>query len=320
MDTLGQQTRGETRPKEVLLVAHTGRPINIATAGLAAELLHDAGIDVRVAVREGDETMNHHPVLSQFKHVPHVPESAIGAEFVLVLGGDGTFLRAADLAHAADLPVLGINLGHVGFLAEWEKDSLDEAMARVTSGKFDIEERMTIQVEVFGADGEPLGQGWALNEVSVENTNRQGVLDAILEVDARPVSAFGCDGVLVSTPTGSTAYAFSAGGPVLWPELDAILVVPNNAHALFTKPLVVSPQSVVAVESQASAFPAVAVMDGFRSIPVPPGARVEVRRGERPVKWVRLDNRPFTDRLVSKLRLPTEGWRGPNEAKHTHGA
>ena len=138
-----------------------------------------------------------------------------------------------------------------------------------------------------------------------------GVLDAILEVDGRPVSSFGCDGVLISTPTGSTAYAFSAGGPVLWPELDAILVVPNNAHALFTKPLVVSPRSTVAVESNPDASPAMAVMDGFRPIPMPPGSRVEVVRGARPVRWVRLDESTFTDRLVTKLRLPVSGWRGP---------
>ena len=130
------------------------------------------------------------------------------------------------------------------------------------------------------------------------------------------MGAVGCDGVIISTPTGSTAYAFSAGGPVLWPELDAILVVPNNAHALFTKPLVVSPRSEVAVESRSASFPAHVVMDGFRKFEMPPGSRVEVVRGERSIKWVRLDERPFTDRLVSKLRLPVEGWRGPGQRRH----
>lgn len=300
------------RPEAVLLVPHTGRKSNVATAALAAELLNDAGITVRVLVHGTGEVVASHPVLSQFATVTHCAEAVEGIDFVLVLGGDGTFLRAADLAHQANLPVLGINLGHVGFLAEWEKDSLDEAMRRVIGGDFRVEERMTLDLEVHDAEGNLLGTGWALNEVSVENQMRSGVLDAVLEVDQRPVSAFGCDGVLVSTPTGSTAYAFSAGGPVLWPELDAILVVPNNAHALFTKPLVVSPHSMVAVESQPESFPALAVMDGFRSIEMPPGSRVEVCKGKRPVRWVRLDDLPFTDRLVSKLRLPTEGWRGKN--------
>lgn len=298
-------------PKKVLLVPHTGRPRNVASAALAAELLDDAEVQVRVVARPSDTVIESHPVLSQFERVPRDEKAARDIDLVLVLGGDGTFLRAADLSFAADIPVLGINLGHVGFLAEWEEESLNEAVNRVTTGDYRIEERMTIAVTVRDASGKIIGSGWALNEVSVENNTRNGVLDAILEVDGRPVSAFGCDGVLVSTPTGSTAYAFSAGGPVLWPELDAILVVPNNAHALFTKPLVVSPQSKVAVESNPDSYDATAVMDGFRKLPVPPGARVEVTRGSKSVKWVRLDDRPFTDRLVTKLRLPVEGWRGP---------
>lgn len=170
---------------------------------------------------------------------------------------------------------------------------------------------MTLDIEVSDCNGRLLDRGWALNEASVENLNRSGVLDAILEVDGRPVSSFGCDGILISTPTGSTAYAFSAGGPVLWPSLDALLVVPNNAHALFTKPLVVSPDSKIAVESATATTPAIVILDGFREISMPPGARVEAVRGVHPVKWVRLDNQPFTDRLVSKLHLPVHGWRGP---------
>lgn len=299
--------------RRVLLVPHTGRSSNIESAILAAKLLDDAGIDVRVLINDADDPIAEHPVLGRFTHVRHAADAAEGAELVLVLGGDGTFLRAADMAHAVDLPVLGINLGHVGFLAEWESDSLEEALKRVIDRDYRIEDRMTLNVVVLDGGGEEIGRGWALNEVSIENLNRRGVLDATLEVDARPVASFGCDGVLISTPTGSTAYAFSAGGPVLWPELDAILVVPNNAHALFTKPLVVSPKSTVAVESNSDTSAAMAVMDGFRPIPMPPGSRVEVTRGERPVRWVRLDSSPFTDRLVSKLRLPVTGWRGPQK-------
>ena len=177
---------------------------------------------------------------------------------------------------------------------------------------------MTLDIVVRDRSLDITGRGWALNELSVENLDRRGVLDATLEIDGRPVSTFGCDGVLVSTPTGSTAYAFSAGGPVLWPELDAILVVPNNAHALFAKPLVVSPHSQVAVESHVTSSPAVAVMDGFRSIQMPPGSRVEVVRGERPVRWVRLDHSTFTDRLVTKFRLPVAGWRGPGTSSESN--
>lgn len=300
-----------TDQRRVLLVPHAGRKPNVESAARAAELLQSAGIEVRVVEHQDPTPLDEHPVLSQLERCQHDSFATDGVELVLVLGGDGTFLRAADLAHQADLPVLGINLGHVGFLAEWEAESLDEAIERVIHRDYRVEERMTLDVLVRDTNLETIGRGWALNEVSVENLHRSGVLDAVLEIDSRPVSSFGCDGVLISTPTGSTAYAFSAGGPVLWPELDAILVVPNNAHALFTKPLVVSPHSTVAVESVSQASPASAVMDGFRSVAMPPGSRVEIRRGRRSVKWVRLDSKPFTDRLVTKLRLPVEGWRGP---------
>ncbi|MCH6196167.1 NAD kinase [Corynebacterium mastitidis] len=269
--------------REVLLVPPMGD--NVEAAQRAAELLSAGNVTVRP------------------------PRAGVSAnvELVLVLGGDGTFLRAADLAHEADLPVLGINLGHVGFLAEWEAESLEEAVGRVIDRDYRVEDRMTIDATVLSESLAPIAHGWALNEVSIENVHRHGVLDASLEVDGRPVSSFGCDGVLISTPTGSTAYAFSAGGPVLWPELDAILVVPNNAHALFTKPLVISPHSTAAVESLS---PARVVMDGFREVTMPAGARVEAARGKRPVRWVRLDDSPFADRLVSKLDLPVQGWRG----------
>ena len=297
--------------RAVLLVAHTGRRANLESAGKAAVLLDAEGIAVRVLDSGHPGVLEQDPVLSRFQRVEHEPSATDGVELVLVLGGDGTFLRGADLAHQADLPVLGINLGHVGFLAEWESDSLDEAILRVIAGDYDIEDRMTLDVVVRDENRRVLSTGWALNEVSVENTNRRGVLDAILEVDARPVSSFGCDGVLVSTPTGSTAYAFSAGGPVVWPELDAMVVVPNNAHALFAKPLIVSPHSQVAVESLSDASAAIAIMDGFRTADMPPGSRIEVCRGKRPVRWVRLDHTPFTDRLVTKFRLPVTGWRGP---------
>lgn len=301
--------------REILLVPHTSRTGNIESAARAAQLLEEADIHVRLLEQADSKAIDGHASLARLDRVPHTSEAAKNCELVLVLGGDGTFLRAADLAHAQDIPVLGINLGHVGFLAEGEAESLDLVIRRVVEQSYRIEERMTIDISVFDSRGELIDEGWALNEVSVENLNRRGVLDAILEVDQRPVSSFGCDGVLISTPTGSTAYAFSAGGPVLWPELDAILVVPNNAHALFTKPLVVSPQSMVAVESQPTTSPAMVVMDGFRPIAMPPGSRTEVVRGNRPVKWVRLDDSPFTDRLVRKLRLPVEGWRGPATQK-----
>jgi NAD+ kinase len=159
-----------------------------------------------------------------------------------------------------------------------------------------------------------IGQGWALNEASLEKGTHLGVLGVVLEVDGRPVSAFGCDGVLVATPTGSTAYTFSAGGPILWPDLEAMLLVPNNAHALFSRPMVTSPNANIAIEVDADGNDAVVLCDGRRQMPVPAGARLEVTRCSTPVRWVRLDSAPFSDRLVRKFRLPVTGWRGPTTA------
>lgn len=299
--------------RRVLLVPHFYRKDNIESASLAARLLRKAGIDVRLPASLENSLVDHDDMLRSIEHVVDDENAATGCELVLVLGGDGTFLRAANYAHQQDVPVLGINLGHVGFLAEGEAESLDQVIAAIVQREYRVENRMTLGVTVFDADDAPLATGWALNECSIENADRSQVLDAFLDIDYRPVSSFGCDGVLVSTPTGSTAYAFSAGGPVMWPELDALLVVPNNAHALFAKPLVVSPSSVVGIRTSSSTGQACVVLDGFRRLVLSPGNRVEVTRGERPVRWVRLDDRPFADRLVDKFQLPVAGWRGPKK-------
>jgi NAD+ kinase len=228
---------------------------------------------------------------------------------MLTLGGDGTLLRAAETARPVGVPLLGVNLGHVGFLAEAEQESLNEALRAIADRDYEVEERMTVDAVAF-VNGAEIARSWALNEVSVEKSSRERILEVVLEVDCRPLSAFGCDGVLCSTPTGSTAYAFSAGGPILWPQVQALLLVPSNAHALFARPMVISPDSQVAIEIQLTGPPAVLDCDGRRTAALPPGARVEVTQGATPVRMVRLDGRPFTDRLVRKFDLPIRGWRG----------
>ena len=186
--------------REILLVPHFYRPDNIASASKAASLLEDAGIRVRLLDQGepgSEQPIDKDPVLNQLERVAPDSQAAAGCELVLVLGGDGTFLRAAAVAREQDLPVLGINLGHVGFLAEGEAESLETAIAHVIDRTYFVEDRMTIDVQVLDAEGKPIETSWALNECSVENTDRTRVLDAILEVDFRPVSSFGCDGVLI---------------------------------------------------------------------------------------------------------------------------
>jgi len=294
--------------RTVLVTAHTGRDDAMRSARFVAERLTAAGITVRTLAGE---------LISPSAHeVPTSDEAAAGAELVIVLGGDGSLLRAAELSRPAKVPLIGVNLGHVGFLAEAEPDGLADLVERVVARDYAVEERMTIDVSVR-RNGTGLASTWALNEATVEKAARERVIEVIIEVDGRPLSRWGGDGVVCSTPTGSTAYAFSAGGPVVWPEVEALLMVPISAHALFAPPMVVSPQSVLAIELIVASETSGAVLwcDGRRKVDLPPGARVEVRRGALPVLLARLqaaDSRggSFTDRLVAKFGLPVAGWRG----------
>ncbi|MFD4639328.1 NAD kinase [Lentzea sp. NPDC058436] len=293
--------------REVLLVVHTGHQSNIDLARQVAGRLAVGGVTTRVL---DDEARDLGPSCCT-KVVPADDHAAEGTELVLVLGGDGTLLRGAELARPARVPVLGVNLGRVGFLAEADSDALHEAVGHVLERDYFVEERMTLDL-IATVNGEVVVKTWALNEISVEKLIRERILEVVVEVDGRPVSAFGCDGVLCATPTGSTAYAFSAGGPVVWPDVQAILVVPSNAHALFARPLVVSPKSHVAFEIEATGHPAALSADGRRTFELPAGARIEIVEGAIPLKVVRLRQAPFTDRLVEKFDLPVKGWRGPS--------
>ena len=243
------------------------------------------------------------------------PTAAEGVEMVFALGGDGTLLRAAELARPARAPLLGINLGRVGFLAEAEIGDVDVAVERVVAGQYTVEERLTIDVTVH-LDGAELARSWALNEASVEKGGRERMLEVRVDVDGRPLSRYGCDGVVCATPTGSTAYAFSAGGPVVWPGVEALLLVPISAHALFSRALVTSPSSIITIAVDPHAPAAVLNCDGRRGFDVPAGSVVTVRRGDIPVRVARLRPQPFTDRLVAKFGLPVAGWRASGHADH----
>jgi NAD+ kinase len=305
-----------TRERTVLLVVHTGREEATETARRVEKVLGDNAIGLRVlsaeAVDRGSLQLAPDDMRAlgvDIEVVDPDPFAADGCELVLGLGGDGTFLRAAELARNAEIPVLGVNLGRIGFLAEAEAEAIDIVLEHVVTRSYRVEARLTLDIAVR-VKGQVINRGWALNDASLEKGPRLGVLGVVVEVDGRPVSTFGCDGVLVATPTGSTAYAFSAGGPVLWPDLEALLVVPNNAHALFARPMVTSPDAAIAIEIEADGNDAVVFCDGRREMLVPAGGRLEVRRCDVSVKWARLDSAPFTDRLVRKFRLPVAGWRG----------
>ena len=227
-------------------------------------------------------------------------------EVAVVLGGDGTMLRAAEVTREQQIPLLGVNLGHVGFLAEVEKPPLSAIVSAITKREYVLDSRMVLQYAVK-RDGKTVSQGWALNEVTVE-LERSTMVELFLEIDGRPISRWGCDGLICSTPTGSTAYAFSAGGPVVWPEVDALVVLPISAHALFSRPLVISPQSEIGVKVESKE--AVLSADSLRKFNLLAGDRVVITKDSHVVKLAHLTNTVFSDRLVAKFKLPVEGWRG----------
>ncbi|SCE20600.1 NAD+ kinase [Streptomyces sp. DvalAA-14] len=296
----------ENQDRTVFLLTHTGREAAIRSAELVVNGLLRSGIGVRLLEDEAADL----PLPPSVQLVGEIGPGAVqGCELIIVLGGDGTLLRGAEFARASGVPMLGVNLGRVGFLAEAERDDLDNVVERVVTREYEVEERMTLDVLVRNG-GHIVHTDWALNEASVEKASRERLLEVVTEVDGRPVSRFGGDGVVCATPTGSTAYAFSAGGPVVWPEVEALLMVPISAHALFAKPLVTSPRSVLAVEVQPQTPHGVLWCDGRRTVELQPGARVEVRRGAVPVRLARLHHASFTDRLVAKFALPVAGWRG----------
>ncbi|MFM8205342.1 MAG: NAD kinase [Actinomycetales bacterium] len=228
------------------------------------------------------------------------------AELVLVLGGDGTILRGAEIAHGSELPVLGINLGHVGFLAQIEKPSIAILVDAISNRSYSVEKRMTLAYKVERGDS-VLTNGWALNEVAVER-NTEAMIELFVQIDHRPLSRWGCDGVICATPTGSTAYAFSAGGPVVWPDVDALVLLPLAAHALFSDPMVVSPRSQIAIDVESEI--GVLSADGLRKVQLVEGDRIILTSEKSFISLAHIDNAPFTDRLVAKFKLPVDGWRG----------
>lgn len=299
--------------RSVLLVAHTERQLSLTGGRDMVRQLTGAGVTVRVLADQVQALG-----VADVETV-EAEGAADGCELVVVLGGDGTLLGAAELARPAGAPLLGVNVGRVGFLAETEPEQLESTVRCVIDAAYVVEERTTLEVVALLPDGSRI-EGWALNEAAIERDEPARMLEVLVEVDGRPLSRWGCDGVLCATPTGSTAYAFSAGGPVVWPDVDALLIVPNNAHALFSRPMVVSPRSTVAVQIALSSVPAILSGDGRRTVRIPPGTRIEMSASSVPVRVARTHPGPFTDRLVAKFALPVAGWRGPPREQAAPGS
>lgn len=280
--------------KNVLIVVHPSRDD-------AAKF----GEEIAFALTEaGFEAITNHPNLIKSALPLESPDQKI--DVALVLGGDGTILRAAEIIRGRDIPIIGINMGSVGFLAEINRPTTNQIIDAFKNGKLNGEDRLLLNFEVI-RDKEVVTTGWALNEVTIERSGTQ-MVELFVQIDGRPLSRWGCDGVICATPTGSTAYAFSAGGPVIWPSVSAFLLLPLAAHALFAKPMVISPKSEIGIDIESVAAEISA--DGMRKFSLKQGDRINIRRDLQTMRIVHIDNGIFTDRLVAKFKLPVEGWRG----------
>ena len=300
--------------RSALLVVHCGRPDIRELARHLIQRLNAAGFEVRIRSVEAADLARDIPG-RELGHVTLIdgPDGAKGTEVALVLGGDGTFLRAAEDGRAAGVPLLGVNLGRVGFLAETEVDALEATVTAIVNGAYTVERRFTLRVTASLGE-RVIAEDWALNEASVEKSMREKLLEVAVSVDDRPLLRFGCDGVICATPTGSTAYAFSVGGPVMWPNVEAMLLVPNAAHALFQRPLVVAPDSQIGIELIGEDHSGILSCDGRRTHDLPPGTKLRIERAEQTISIARPHPTPFGERLVAKFQLPVRSLRDSGPA------
>lgn len=292
----------QPKPSRVLVVTHALREDVAELAEKIAAALRAAGVAARILSGDVDR-------LGKSEAIMVGDDSCTEpADLVLALGGDGTVLRSARLAAKADVPLLGVNFGRVGFLAEAETGELETVISRLVEGDYTVEERTALAVESAGAEGEDVTT-WAFNDIAVEKAEPARMLEVFVEIDGSRISRYGCDGILCASPTGSTAHAMSAGGPVVWPDVDALVVVPMNAHALFAKPMIIHSSSEIRIGVESLGIAGALIADGKRVAELTAGSTVTIRRSARPVKLVRMSGRSFASRLVSKLSLPVDGWR-----------
>jgi NAD+ kinase len=284
-----------SQKRAAVLVVNPARIEAVETANVLADLLLKASFDLFTI---SDVAING-VTNSQVDNLPEV-------EIAVVLGGDGTILRGAELTRERNIPLLGINIGHVGFMAEVIRPEIKAVANSVIDKSYGLDSRMVLAYEVIRG-GKVIDTGWALNEVTVERQHTT-MVELFVQIDGRPLSRWGCDGLIASTPTGSTAYAFSAGGPVLWPEVEALVLLPISAHALFARPMVISPKSEIVVEIESEE--ALLSADALRKFPLTKGDQVRITRDASKILLSHIVATTFTDRIVAKFKLPVEGWRG----------
>ena len=227
------------------------------------------------------------------------------ADVLLTLGGDGTLLRGARLLAGRPAPILGVNLGRIGFLTSCAGDELELALRRLSTGDYAVEERMALDAVVHDAGGDERRRLFALNDVVMHKGGFARMLTLSVHAGDDPVARFSADGLVVSTPTGSTAYSLSAGGPVVVPTLDSIILTPISAHTLALRPMVLPPHVALRIQAVDGPEQLLVTVDGQTGTTFAPGETLLVRRADRPVLIVRFPGTSFFARLTRKL-----GWGG----------
>ncbi len=286
---------------KVGLVVHAGRPASREAALEASRILEQLDVEVVATVGGGSDDID--ADLAHLGPLVAPDELAADIELAISFGGDGTFLRAAHLCRDAGVPVLGVNLGRLGFLAEVESHDLGPALRAVAAGQYRVEERDTLTMHVHDAEGEPVASSWALNEVAVEKTARQRLLLTDVHIDGTFFARVGADALILATATGSTAYALSAGGPIVSPRVAATLVVPVAPHSLFDRTVVAAPEEAVRVDLLEDQAPGLASCDGREPIELPPGSSVTVIGAGAPVRLARVGLTDFPTLVRRKFGL-----------------
>ncbi len=281
--------------KRVAVVLHGSRA---AAAEIGRTLVAELGarnVEV-VALPEDAERLGAPAVATPALYI------ADDVDLVFVLGGDGTLLRAAALVRGSGTPLLGVNLGRLGFLTQLERHELSTALTKILAEGFEVEERMTLEGEVVSGD-EIVEEIWALNDVIVEKLSPGRLIKLSVAIEGEPFTSFGCDGLIVATPTGSTAYSFSAHGPVVAPNLDCLVLTPVSAHGLFDRSIVVAPHDTITITILPDPDAVSLVIDGRKSLELTPDMQVRVRAGKKRARLARLEATPFWSIVRTKFGM-----------------
>lgn len=224
---------------------------------------------------------------------------------LITLGGDGTLLRGARFLDGHDIPILGVNLGRVGFLTSCQSDDFEPALRHLAGGEYVAQPRMALSARAISSEGETRKQWRALNDFVLHKGGFARVVRLNVFVDGESIGTYAADGVVISTPTGSTAYSLSAGGPVVVPTVESIIITPVSPHTLGIRPLVIPPDGEVTVEANESPTELLVTVDGQVGTKFVKGEKLKVRRADNPVRIVRFPGTTFFERMRAKL-----GWGG----------